>query len=105
MAVQLQEPGTRWLEALQEYNFTIEHRKGRLHGNADAMLRRPCTQCGRDSHVNTEEVTLALIEHQNIAIPTRSNEDIQKLQMEDPSIAFVLCAKEADERPKPDVVD
>ena len=35
----------RWLEALQEYNFTIEHRKGRLHGNADAMSRRPCTQC------------------------------------------------------------
>ena len=27
----------RWLEALQEYHFTIEHRKGRLHGNADAM--------------------------------------------------------------------
>ena len=27
----------QWLEALQEYNFTIEHRKGHLHGNADAM--------------------------------------------------------------------
>ena len=94
----------RWLEALQEYNFTIEHRKGRLYGNADAMSRKPCTQCGRDSLIITEDVTLALIKEQNTAIPARSNEDIRKLQMEDPSIGFVLCAKEADERPSPDIL-
>ena len=94
----------RWLEALQEYNFTIEHRKGRLHGNADAMSRRPCTQCGRDSHISTEEVTLALIEQQNIAIPARSHVDIRKLQMEDPSIGFVLHVKETGERPNPEVI-
>ena len=94
----------RWLEALQEYNFTIEHRKGRLHGNADAMSRKPCTQCGRDSHIITEDVTLALIKEQNTGIPARSNEDIQKLQMEDPSIGFVLRAKEVEERPSPDIL-
>ena len=33
-----------WLEALQEYNFQIVHHQGRLHGNADAMSRRPCNQ-------------------------------------------------------------
>lgn len=32
----------RWLEALQDYNFQIVHRAGRLHGNADALSRRPC---------------------------------------------------------------
>ena len=94
----------RWLEALQEYHFTIEHRKGRLHGNADAMSRKPCTQCGRESHIVTEEITLALIEEQNTAIPARSNEDIRRLQMEDPSIGFVLRAKEANERPSPDIL-
>ena len=32
----------RWLERLQQYHFTIEHRPGRQHNNADALSRRPC---------------------------------------------------------------
>lgn len=32
----------RWLEALQEYDFEVQHRPGRQHGNADALSRRPC---------------------------------------------------------------
>ncbi|KAK2922219.1 hypothetical protein Q8A73_001704 [Channa argus] len=32
----------RWLEILQEYDFDIQHRPGRQHGNADALYRRPC---------------------------------------------------------------
>ena len=52
----------------------------------------------------TEEVTLALIKDQNTAIPARLNEDIWKLQMEDPSIGFVLHAKEANERPSSDIL-
>ncbi|XP_041929087.1 uncharacterized protein LOC121693610 [Alosa sapidissima] len=37
----------RWLEALQDYDMEIRHRAGRLHGNADALSRRPCAadQC------------------------------------------------------------
>lgn len=38
----------RWLERLQEFEFTILHRPGRKHGNADALSRIPCCQCGRD---------------------------------------------------------
>ncbi|KAJ8349017.1 hypothetical protein SKAU_G00276060 [Synaphobranchus kaupii] len=33
----------RWLEQLQGYDFEIRHRAGRLHGNTDALSRRPCT--------------------------------------------------------------
>ena len=29
----------RWIERLAEFDFTIEHRPGRLHGNADALSR------------------------------------------------------------------
>ena len=36
---------TRWLEILNTYDFEIEHRPGRLHGNADALSRIPCKQC------------------------------------------------------------
>ena len=32
----------RWIQHLQEYDLEIQHRPGRLHGNADALSRRPC---------------------------------------------------------------
>lgn len=32
----------RWLEKLAEYDFTVIHRPGRVHQNADALSRRPC---------------------------------------------------------------
>ena len=42
----------RWLEKLQIYDFTVEHRPGSEHKNADALSRRPCAdenckQCNR----------------------------------------------------------
>ena len=36
----------RWLETLAMFNFDIEHRPGRQHGNADGLSRVPCRQCG-----------------------------------------------------------
>ena len=36
----------RWLEILGEYQFTVEHRPGNKHSNADALSRIPCKQCG-----------------------------------------------------------
>ncbi|KRX29730.1 hypothetical protein T09_4965, partial [Trichinella sp. T9] len=35
------------LESLAELDFEVEHRAGRLHGNADALSRTSCAQCGR----------------------------------------------------------
>jgi len=37
----------RWCEIIQEFEYDIEYRAGRLHTNADAMSRRPCRQCGQ----------------------------------------------------------
>ena len=36
----------RWLEELQAYNFTVVHRAGAQHSNADALSRRPCAADG-----------------------------------------------------------
>jgi hypothetical protein len=36
----------RWLETLAQYDFNIIHRKGKLHGNADGLSRRPCAPHG-----------------------------------------------------------
>jgi len=35
----------RWLETLQEFDFTIEHRPGRQYSNVDGMSRPFCKQC------------------------------------------------------------
>jgi hypothetical protein len=39
----------RWIQHLQEYNFTSEHPQGQKHNNADALSQWPCqeecTQC------------------------------------------------------------
>ncbi len=35
----------RWLEVLGTYDYTIQHRPGRSHGNADGLSRRPCNGC------------------------------------------------------------
>ena len=35
----------RWLETLQEFQITIEHRPGKLHSNVDGMSRPFCKQC------------------------------------------------------------
>lgn len=38
----------RWLETLDTYNMTLEHRPGKKHINADALSRGPCMQCSMD---------------------------------------------------------
>jgi len=38
----------RWCEILEEFDFQIVHRPGMKHGNADALSRRPCRQCGKE---------------------------------------------------------
>ena len=35
----------QWLHALQKFQFSIVHRPGRDHGNADGLLRVPSSQC------------------------------------------------------------
>ena len=32
----------RWIQKLQEYTFSIQHRAGPTHNNADSLSRRPC---------------------------------------------------------------
>ena len=45
----------RLLECLQEYNFKVQHRRGRLHGNADGLSRRPCPEDCRHCHRKKEQ--------------------------------------------------
>ena len=50
----------RWLHALQQLQFSIIHRPGRDHGNADGLSRvpaSPCRQCTRPDCPPVVEVT------------------------------------------------
>jgi hypothetical protein len=42
----------RWLERLAEFEFTIQHRPGKNHANADG-LSRICRQCGQEAEEQT----------------------------------------------------
>jgi transposase InsO family protein len=50
----------RWIEVLGNYQFEIQHRAGKLHGNADGLSRQPCAgqnckQCDKMLLTNTTE--------------------------------------------------
>eukprot|EP00731_Ephydatia_muelleri_P029484 Em0021g7a len=95
----------RWLERLEEYNFTVVHRKGSQHNNADALSRLPCRQCGRDSHT-TENSDATLPEVMGVVtsspFQTYSTEEMRKLQMEDTIIGPVFAAVKSGRRPLAD---
>lgn len=35
----------RWMQVLSQFDFQIEHRSGKQHGNADGLSRPPCDPC------------------------------------------------------------
>lgn len=97
-----------WIETLASYEFEIEHRPGRLHGNADALSRRPCieNECTYCAKVETkylpEQLTqkYSVVETRNSS-PKMSSEpdkgqvqttdfDIGKMQCEDPDLKNVI---------------
>ena len=45
----------RWLSFLNTYDFEMQHRSGKLHGNADGLSRRPCTDCKHCSRHESHE--------------------------------------------------
>ena len=72
----------RWIDILSTYNFRIQHRPGRLHGNADALSRMPCRQCGFQTIESSEPVKsvnqVELVP--NLHTAQTSDNDLQKLR-------------------------
>ena len=114
----------RWIEALQQYDFTIEHRPGSKHGNADALSRRPCLQdtcrhCDRlesveHSHNATESSSINSTIHKDhcpqvssisLGQESQSHEDIRKAQLIDEDIKPVIELMEQNrEKPSWEVI-
>ena len=81
----------RWIETLAEYDYTIEHRPGRLHCNADAVSRQTCKQCwGKiapshwiDECERSDDLTGPLSIRALRILPELTEADVACLQAED----------------------
>jgi hypothetical protein len=118
----------RWLENLQQYDFTIVHRAGRSHANADALSRRPCVRhncqycqkledasmlpdhelCSSESEYSEEELSRLVTLTPQIELPSGSNfvpVKIKELQEKDLDVGPILCwLKKDSNRPEWSVV-
>lgn len=87
---ELQGQLARWLEWLQEYEFTTMHKPGKHHGNADAMSRRPCNQCGQSDAPTLHQHVVG-----RVSLPTGyTANELCQAQLDDPVVGPVLQAKE-----------
>ncbi|VEN61760.1 unnamed protein product, partial [Callosobruchus maculatus] len=78
----------RWIERLQEFDFDIEHRAGKSHGNADVLSRRPCPDdC---AHCNRAETKDAITRRTTIVDEHWRPTELQKDQEEDPSLKLII---------------
>ncbi|UYV83713.1 K02A2.6-like [Cordylochernes scorpioides] len=83
----------RWIQRLQEYDMEIQHRKGKSHGNADALSRRPCPvnckHCSKaetQAELNIRQLSLA----EELKLDEWSPEEMRKSQFEDADLRPVM---------------
>ena len=85
----------RWLEKLEEFSFSVEHRAGNKHHNADALSRRPAT----DIAIATTKIATDFLHEKYPEL------NLVSLQQNDSVISPVLRAKETKEsQPSTDMV-
>ena len=90
---------SRWLEKIQDYQFTIVHRPGCKHNNADALCQLPCQQCGGNSY--NSETSVTTISATGLT-GGYSAHKIRDLHLKDDCIGQLLLAKETDQQPSQD---
>ena len=64
----------RWCDAVNKYNFVIQHRSGVKHQNADALSRARLVRCGWDLCGDCKELTTPFADEDEIL--TRHNEEL-----------------------------
>ena len=71
----------RWLELLSEFDYTVIHRPGAQHQNADSLSRKPCSQCGMVSEVIEDHSCLVVAS--SSVCPAWTTEEVGEMQSAD----------------------
>jgi hypothetical protein len=80
-----------WIAELSEYDFTIEHRPGKKHTNADALSRLPqCEQCELEHHDPKKKRNVKNIRDNELFVTFRSMSRPNSGQEDDKDIQIVL---------------
>ncbi len=79
----------RWIQYIESYNVKVTHRPGRLHGNADALSRRPCTVCKRNEQRSLDAKVdgIQLTGETVCAVPSMYPAAADPVVLDDPVIA------------------
>ena len=79
----------RWIQEIETYDLTIQHRPGLSHKNADALSRKPCKVCERQEKLSTE----ASAEHDTDEeiIPKQANTDADQQKDAPPAQSSVAA--------------
>jgi len=83
----------RWIERLQEYQFKMEHRKGRLHNNADALSRRPCRVDCKHCHRAEQKEHIEFVSCKQTLVQPAENWSAEALrldQLDDPDLRPIM---------------
>ena len=89
----------RWIEVIDTYDITFQHRPGRKHGKADALSRYPCRQCWGDCETPVKAVR-AVTKSQKCE-PGWTHEEMAARQDADPDIGPIMRWKRAgNDRPR-----
>jgi hypothetical protein len=89
-----------WIQRLQKFKFTSEHRQGRKHNNVAALSRRPCQEC---THCHKLEQRAEINQVGAISAVAAAGWDQATLrteQLNDPDIGPILQDVETGERPE-----
>lgn len=89
----------RWIYVLDKYNFDIQHCKGSLHVNEDAMSRKPRRRCNQENCECTN-VRVHVIRSTNSGqnqngvttnwLDQWSDDHVSNLKLDDPSLKAMI---------------
>ena len=74
---------SRWLEQLEAFDYTVVHREGRKHQNADAMSRIPCSQCKMLDEETSQVRTIVQGDGSNDGEDLWAEDNVKRLQESD----------------------
>ena len=87
----------RWIGYIEQHDYEIEHRAGRVHNNADSLSRRPCeVEC---AHCKRREDGPSEVQCARVVVD-RDDNKVYRLQREDAALGPVLrWMEEGSEKP------